>query len=72
MTFGLKRAEILSAQFNGATLLVLALLIVYEGIRRLASPPKVAGGAVLAVALGGHRASTSSPRWTLSRANRGA
>lgn len=38
MTFGLKRVEILSAQFNGATLLVLALLIVYEGVRRLASP----------------------------------
>lgn len=32
-TFGLKRTEILSAQANGATLLVLAGLIVYEGIR---------------------------------------
>jgi cobalt-zinc-cadmium efflux system protein len=53
LTFGFKRAEILSAQFNGATLLVLALLIVYEGTRRLVSPPKVAGGAVLAVALVG-------------------
>ena len=31
MTYGLERAEILSAQFNGATLLVLGLLIVYEG-----------------------------------------
>src|SRR5579884_3765970 len=30
-TFGLKRTEILSAQANGATLLVLAVLIVYEG-----------------------------------------
>jgi cobalt-zinc-cadmium efflux system protein len=28
MTYGLKRAEILSAQFNGATLLVLGLLII--------------------------------------------
>src|SRR2546421_2329690 len=43
LTFGFKRAEVLSAQFNGATLLVLALLIVYEGTRRLVSPPQVAG-----------------------------
>jgi cobalt-zinc-cadmium efflux system protein len=35
MTFGFKRAEILSEQFNGATLLVLGLLIIYEGITRL-------------------------------------
>ena len=39
LTYGLKRTEILSAQFNGATLLVLGLLIVYEGIRRLVDPP---------------------------------
>src|SRR4051794_30996378 len=32
MTYGLKRVEILSAQFNGATLLVLAILIIYAGI----------------------------------------
>src|SRR6478736_4270997 len=31
LTFGLRRTEVLSAQANGATLLVLALLIVYEG-----------------------------------------
>jgi cobalt-zinc-cadmium efflux system protein len=53
MTYGLKRTEILSAQFNGATLLVLGLLIVYEGIRRLIDPPAVEGGIVLAVALVG-------------------
>jgi cobalt-zinc-cadmium efflux system protein len=47
-TFGLRRAEILSAQFNGATLLVLGLLIVYEGIRRLIEPPEVEGAVVLA------------------------
>ena len=39
LTFGLKRAEILSAQANGVTLLVLAVLIVYGGIRRIVSPP---------------------------------
>jgi cobalt-zinc-cadmium efflux system protein len=50
-TFGLRRAEILSAQINGATLLALGALIVYEGVRRLASPPEVEGAAVLGVAL---------------------
>jgi cobalt-zinc-cadmium efflux system protein len=52
-TFGLRRAEILSAQLNGATLVALAALIVYEAIRRLVSPPEVVGGAVLAVAVAG-------------------
>src|SRR5919202_5875515 len=53
LTYGLKRAEILSAQVNGATLLVLALLIVYEGIRRLVEPPDTEGAVVLAVAVAG-------------------
>jgi cobalt-zinc-cadmium efflux system protein len=53
MTYGMGRAEILSAQVNGATLLVLALFVVYEAIRRLVSPPAVDALPVLAVALGG-------------------
>jgi cobalt-zinc-cadmium efflux system protein len=53
MTFGLKRVEILSAQINGITLLVLAAIIAFEGIRRLFDPPGVDGGLVLAVALAG-------------------
>jgi cobalt-zinc-cadmium efflux system protein len=53
MTYGLGRAEILSAQANGVTLLVLALVIVYDAIRRLSSPPAVGGWTVLAVALAG-------------------
>ncbi len=69
MTFGLKRSEILSAQFNGATLLVLGLVIVYAGISRLVNPPKVAGGAVLAVALAGIVVNLAAA-YTLSRANR--
>jgi cobalt-zinc-cadmium efflux system protein len=52
-TFGLKRAEILSAQLNGATLLALAAVILYEGIRRLIDPPDVEGATVLAVAVAG-------------------
>jgi len=50
-TFGLGRAEILSAQGNGATLLVLAGVIAVEGMRRLWSPPEVDGGLVLVIGL---------------------
>jgi len=53
LTYGLGRAEILSAQANGLTLLVLAGLIIYGAIGRLVSPPEVKGGVVLAVALAG-------------------
>ena len=69
MTYGFKRSEILSAQFNGATLLVLALLIIYEGIRRLVSPPGVGGTTVLVVALAGIAVNLAAT-WTLSKANR--
>jgi cobalt-zinc-cadmium efflux system protein len=68
-TFGLKRAEILSAQFNGATLLVLGLLIIYEGVRRLVHPPDVEGGAVLVIALAGVAVNLVATV-TLARANR--
>ena len=53
MTFGLKRVEILSAQVNGITLLVLATIIAIEGVRRLFDPPGVDGALVLFVALAG-------------------
>lgn len=53
LTFGYRRAEVLSAQFNGTTLLVLGVLILYEGVRRVLSPPDVAGATVLGVALAG-------------------
>ncbi len=53
MTYGLGRAEILSAQANGLTLLVLSGLIIYGAIAHLVSPPEVTGGLVLAVALVG-------------------
>jgi cobalt-zinc-cadmium efflux system protein len=52
-TFGYKRLEILAAQVNGITLLVVALLIVYGAVRRLISPDEVRGGIVVAVALAG-------------------
>jgi cobalt-zinc-cadmium efflux system protein len=69
LTFGFKRAEILSAQLNGATLLVLGLLIVYEGIARLVHPPDVRGTAVLVVALAGIAVNLAAT-WTLARADR--
>jgi len=52
-TYGLKRAEILSAQANGITLVLLSLWLGYFAIRRLITPEHVTGGAVLAVALAG-------------------
>jgi cobalt-zinc-cadmium efflux system protein len=52
-TFGFRRAEILSAQLNGATLVGLAVVIVIAGIHRLVDPPDVEGGVVLVVALAG-------------------
>jgi cobalt-zinc-cadmium efflux system protein len=69
MTYGFRRAEILSAQFNGATLLVVALLIVYEGIRRLVSPPGVPGTPLLVVALIGVLVNLAAT-WTLAGADR--
>ena len=50
-TFGLGRAEILSAQANGATLLVLAGVIAVEGVRRLWATPDVEGSIVVIVGL---------------------
>jgi cobalt-zinc-cadmium efflux system protein len=50
-TFGLGRAKILSAQANGATLLVLAGVIAVEGVRRLWSTPDVEGSIVVIVGL---------------------
>jgi cobalt-zinc-cadmium efflux system protein len=69
MTYGLKRVEILSAQANGVTLLVLALLILFEGVRRLIDPPEVEGGLVLVVALAGVVVNLAAT-WVLASANR--
>src|SRR5215475_8503784 len=52
-TYGLRRAEILSAQANGLVLLLLAGWLGYEAVRRLVHPPAVAGGVVLGTALVG-------------------
>ena len=52
-TFGLGRAEILSAQINGALLLVLAGVIAWEAGKRIYEPPDVEGMYVLVVGIAG-------------------
>lgn len=52
-SFGYKRAEILAALVNGATLVAISLWIFIEAARRLSNPPDVAGRWMLVVALGG-------------------
>src|SRR5690349_8006855 len=49
-TYGLKRAEILSAQANGLTLLLLGGWLAYAAVRRLLAPPEVAGTLVVVTA----------------------
>jgi cobalt-zinc-cadmium efflux system protein len=66
---GLKRAEILAALVSGATLLVLAAVLVFEAVLRIASPPTVQGGAVIAVAAAGVVVNLGVT-WQLSRASR--
>jgi cobalt-zinc-cadmium efflux system protein len=68
-TFGLKRAEILSAQVNGATLVALAVVILAEGVRRLIDPPSVDGAPVLAVAVAGIAVNLLAT-WVLAGAER--
>ena len=53
MTYGLGRAEILSAQANGVTLVILGVLIVADAVSRLVSAPRVHALPVLVVAVAG-------------------
>jgi cobalt-zinc-cadmium efflux system protein len=69
-TFGLGRAEILAAQANGLTLLLVGIWVVYGAVRRLVSPPDVRGGVVLVVALVGIAVNLVATL-VLSRADRG-
>jgi cobalt-zinc-cadmium efflux system protein len=69
VTFGLRRLEALSAQANGALLLVLAGLIVYGGIQRLVTPPSPGGLTIVVVAAVGIVVNLLATR-ELARANR--
>jgi cobalt-zinc-cadmium efflux system protein len=68
-TFGFARAEILAAQANGITLVLIGVWILYEAVRRLIEPPEVQAGIVTVVALGGI-AVNLVVLWFLSRARR--
>jgi cobalt-zinc-cadmium efflux system protein len=68
-TFGLGRAEVLSAQVNGAALLVLAGVLAVSAIRRLTDPPDVEGGIVIVVGAAGALVNVGAA-WALSRAER--
>jgi len=68
-TYGMRRAEVLSGQANGAVLLVLAALVIYEAIWRLIRPPEVAGVLVTAVAGVGVMVNLAAA-WILAKANR--
>jgi cobalt-zinc-cadmium efflux system protein len=68
-TFGLGRAEILSAQLNGASLLVLAGVLGLEAVRRLSDPPEVEGTIVVVVGVIGGLANVGAAL-ALSRSER--
>lgn len=69
LTYGRRRAEVLSGQANSAVLLVLGLLVIYEAISRLIHPPDVSGRAVTLVAAAGVVVNLAAA-WILARANR--
>ena len=69
LTYGRRRAEVLSGQANGAVLLVLGLIVIYESIARLITPPDVAGLAVTVVAAAGVGVNLVAA-WVLAKANR--
>ena len=50
-SFGYHRGTILAAQANAASILIVCVLVGFEGVRRLADPQPVKGGLVLVVAL---------------------
>jgi cobalt-zinc-cadmium efflux system protein len=68
-TFGFKRAEVLSAQANGITLLVVSALVAFEAILRLVHPVTVHGGIVVTVAAVGVVVNVAAT-WVISRASR--
>jgi cobalt-zinc-cadmium efflux system protein len=68
-TYGFKRVEILSAQANGITLLLLAVYFVYEAVNRLIHPPEVKGALVLITGVVGIVVNILAT-WLISKANR--
>jgi cobalt-zinc-cadmium efflux system protein len=52
-TYGFLRAEILAALANGAVLIVITILILYEAVLRIIKPPTIEAPLMLAVAIAG-------------------
>ena len=69
-TFGYKRFEILVATVNGATLVIIALMIFYEAIKRFNSPPEIATQGMLIVATIGMLVNILVA-WLMHRGSRG-
>jgi cobalt-zinc-cadmium efflux system protein len=61
-SFGLKRAEIVSAAVNGVTLVAVAGIVTVEAVRRLVRPHAVGGTAVLVVAIVGVAVNVAASR----------
>jgi len=70
-TYGLRRTEILSAQANGITLVLLAFWLGYEAIRRLIAPQPAGGVVMLSVALTGVCVNLAAT-YLIARARQGA
>lgn len=51
-TYGYRRFEILAAFINGITLIGIALLIVYEGMKRFLEPPEVSSAMMVIAVIG--------------------
>ena len=68
-TFGTGRAEVLSAQVNGALLLAFGVLIGFDAVRRLSDPDAVDGGIVLVVGAAGAVVNVVCA-WLLARSER--
>jgi cobalt-zinc-cadmium efflux system protein len=65
-SFGYKRAEILAALVNGATLVAISIWIFYEAYRRFLAPPEILGGWMMAVAVMGLFVNVAAA-WVLMR-----
>ncbi|MFD0678050.1 MULTISPECIES: cation diffusion facilitator family transporter [unclassified Paenibacillus] len=65
-TFGYLRFEILAALFNGVTLFVVAIFIMWEAYHRFLQPPVVASGSMMIIAAVGLLANLASA-WSLMR-----
>lgn len=69
-TWGYRRAEVLAATLQAAVLLVVGVVVIVEGVRRLLDPPPVATGAMLVFGVIGLVGNLVS-MWVLTRGSSG-